>query len=230
MPGRRSCSPRCRAAAYYSALLVNVGCHTDAYEFALGGHKQVEAMIAQHAGLARSLGDELGLPPGALDALVASDERWDGKGWPGEREGERIPLAARVIQLAEFAEVAHRNHGTGGAVEVAGRGSATQFDPNLVAILRADAEKMSPVSPPERSTSCASPCAACRTSRSQPASSWHQDRRQPHRAHLHQDRSVEPGRSGTLRHAQRTSARHRPPYRRSDWLTPLNTTRSTQDP
>ncbi|HYA52870.1 MAG TPA: hypothetical protein VEG33_17075, partial [Streptosporangiaceae bacterium] len=104
-----------RAAAYYSALLVNVGCHTDAYEqvqwfgddialkamkyaeaagklaemarmlrllgsgatplhrlrvgfeFALGGHKQVEAMIAQHAGLARSLGDELGLPPGALD-------------------------------------------------------------------------------------------------------------------------------------------------------------------
>ena len=176
-----------RAAAYYSALLVNVGCHTDAYEqvqwfgddialkamkyaeaagklaemarmlrllgsgatplhrlrvgfeFALGGHKQVEAMIAQHAGLARSLGDELGLPPGALDALGASYERWDGKGWPGEREGERIPLAARVIQLAEFA---HRNHGIGGAVEVAGRGSATQFDPNLVAILRADAEKI----------------------------------------------------------------------------------------
>jgi HD-GYP domain-containing protein (c-di-GMP phosphodiesterase class II) len=179
-----------RAAAYYSALLVNVGCHTDAYEqvqwfgddialkamkyadaagklaemarmlrllgsgatplhrlrvgfeFALGGHKQVEAMIAQHARLARSLGDELGLPPGALDALGASYERWDGKGWPGEREGERIPLAARVIQLAEFAEVAYRNHGIGGAVEVAGRGSATQFDPNLVAILRADAEKI----------------------------------------------------------------------------------------
>jgi len=99
-------------------------------------------MIAQHAKLARSLGDELGLPPGALDALGASYERWDGKGWPGEREGERIPLAARVIQLAEFAEVAHRNHGIGGAVEVAGRGSATQFDPNLVAILRADAEKI----------------------------------------------------------------------------------------
>ncbi len=77
-----------------------------------------------------------------LDALGASYERWDGKGWPGEREGERIPLPARVIQLAEFAEVAHRNHGIGGAVEVAGRGSATQFDPNLVAILRADAEKI----------------------------------------------------------------------------------------
>ena len=116
-----------RAAAYYSALLVNVGCHTDAheqvqwfgddialkamkyaeaagklaemarmlrllgsgatplhrlrvgFEFALGGHKQVEAMIAQHAGLARSLGDELGLPPGALDALGAS---YDPSPWP----------------------------------------------------------------------------------------------------------------------------------------------------
>jgi hypothetical protein len=167
-----------RAAAYYSALLVNVGCHTDAYEqvqwfgddialkatkyaeaagklaemarmlrllgsgatplhrlrvgfeFALGGHKQAEAMIAQHAGLARSLGDELGLPPGALGA---SYERWDGKGWPGEREDERIPLAARVIQPAEFAEVAHRNHGIGGAEQREGpsceldNGSAETF-------------------------------------------------------------------------------------------------------
>ena len=179
-----------RAAAYYSALLVNVGCHTDAYEqaqwfgddialkalkyaeaasklsemarmlrllgsgatplhrlrvafaFALGGHKQVEAMITQHARLARSLGDELRLPPDALDALGGSYERWDGKGWPGEREGEQIPLAARVIQLAEFIEVAHRDHGIDGAVQAAEHGSATQFDPNLVAIVQADAEKI----------------------------------------------------------------------------------------
>jgi HD-GYP domain-containing protein (c-di-GMP phosphodiesterase class II) len=179
-----------RAAAYYSALLVNVGCHTDAYEqaqwfgddialkalkyaeaasklsemarmlrllgsgatplhrlrvafaFALGGHKQVEAMITQHARLARSLGDELRLPPDALDALGGSYERWDGKGWPGEREGEQIPLAARVIQLAEFVEVAHRDNGIDGAVQAAEHGSATQFDPNLVAIVQADAEKI----------------------------------------------------------------------------------------
>jgi HD-GYP domain-containing protein (c-di-GMP phosphodiesterase class II) len=179
-----------RAAAYYSALLVNVGCHTDAheqvhwfgddiafkttkyadatnklaemgrmlrmigagtpplhrlrvgFEFALGGHKQVEAMIAQHARLARSLGEELGLPADALDALANSYERWDGKGWPGEHRGAQVPLAARVIQLAEFVEVAHRNHGIEGAVEIAERGSGTQFDPNLAALLCSDAEKV----------------------------------------------------------------------------------------
>ncbi len=138
-----------RAAAYYSALLVNVGCHTDAHEqvrwfgddiafkttkyadsknklaevtgmlrvlgagstplhrvrvglaFALGGHREVEAMIAQHARLARSLAEELGLAPPVLDALGASYERWDGKGWPGELAGSDVPLAARVIQVAE---------------------------------------------------------------------------------------------------------------------------------
>lgn len=179
-----------RTATYYSALLVNVGCHTDAheqarwfgddiafkihkydepasklaeltkmlgflgagssplhrlrvgFEFLLGGHREVEAMIAVHARLARALGKELGLPAGALDALAGSYERWDGRGWPGERHGEEIPVAARIIQLAEFVEVAHRNGGIGGAIEFADHGAGTQFDPNLVAILRADAEKV----------------------------------------------------------------------------------------
>jgi len=179
-----------RAATYYTALLVNVGCHTDAheqvhwfgddiafkstkyaeatskigdltrllrllgagatplhrlrvgFEFALGGHRELENMIAQHARLARTLGDELGLPADALDALGSSYERWDGKGWPGERRGDQIPLAARVVQLAEFIEVAHRNQGEDGAIDVAERGAATQFDPNLVAVLRSDAEKV----------------------------------------------------------------------------------------
>lgn len=179
-----------RAAAYYSALLVNVGCHTDAheqvhwfgddiemkkmkyadasnklsevagmlrligsgstplhrlrvgFEFAMGGHREAEAMIAQHAAMARSLGEELGLSESAVDALGSSYERWDGKGWPGELAGVDIPLAARVILLAEFMEVAHRNHGTEGAVALATRGGAAQFDPNLVAIVRADAEKV----------------------------------------------------------------------------------------
>lgn len=179
-----------RAAAYYSALLVNVGCHTDAHEqvqwfgddisfkatkytdskskldevsrmlrmlgagapplhrlrvafaFALGGHHEVEAMIAQHARLARSLAEELGLEEPVLDALGASYERWDGKGWPGDLAGSQIPLAARVIQVAEFAEVAHRDRGTDAAVAFAERGAATQFDPDVVACLHADPQKV----------------------------------------------------------------------------------------
>src|SRR5712692_10493559 len=99
-----------RAAVYYTALLINVGCHSDAHEqakwfgddialksgkydhdlrslravasgmrllgsghpplhrfrvgleFALSGHREVDAMIEHHAAMARSLAAQLGLP------------------------------------------------------------------------------------------------------------------------------------------------------------------------
>ena len=164
-----------RAAVYYAALLVNVGCHSDAHEqarwfgddialkatkyryepfspadvasmlrllgsgstplhrvrvafdFALSGRHEVDGMIARHAALARTLGDELGLPARALDALGASYERWDGRGWPGERAGTAIPVASRIVQLAEFLEVAHRTGGEGAALEVARRRTGKQL-------------------------------------------------------------------------------------------------------
>src|SRR5947199_7993574 len=145
-----------RAVAYYTALLVNVGCHTDAHEqakwfgddislkatkydhdpkslraaaagmrrlgagnpplhrfrlgleFALSGHREVDGMISHHAALARALGEQLELQAEVLEALGASYERWDGRGWPGDLAGEQVPLAARIAQIAEFVEVANR--------------------------------------------------------------------------------------------------------------------------
>ena len=99
-------------------------------------------MINEHARLARSLGTELDLPDATLDALGASYERWDGKGFPGALAGESIPLAARIVGLAEYVEVAHRNEGLSAALDLAARGSGNQFDPNLVALLQADGEKV----------------------------------------------------------------------------------------
>ena len=179
-----------RAAVYYAALLVNVGCHTDAHEqarwfgddiamkatkydhepfsardmvamlrllgsggtplhrvrvafdFAVSGRKEFDGMIARHARLARLLGEQLGLPPTVLDALGSSYERWDGRGWPGVLSGEAIPLASRIVQLAEFAEVAHRGGGIDAAVEVARRRTGSQFDPRLVDVLVVDADKI----------------------------------------------------------------------------------------
>ena len=100
-----------RAAVYYTALLVNVGCHSDAHEqakwfgddialksgkyryefgsvrgmlatmrlvgagnpplhrfrvgleFALSGHRELDGMISQHAKLARTLAEQLGVAP-----------------------------------------------------------------------------------------------------------------------------------------------------------------------
>jgi HD-GYP domain-containing protein (c-di-GMP phosphodiesterase class II) len=179
-----------RVAVYYSALLVNVGCHSDAYEqaywfgddialkatkydhepystgdiatmlrllgsggsplhrvrvafdFVISGRKEVDGMIAGHARLARTLAEELGLPGRVTDAVATSYERWDGKGWPGRLAGDAIPLASRIIQLAEFVEVAHRTGGIDAAEHVATRRAGKQFDPRLVSIFVADAEKV----------------------------------------------------------------------------------------
>src|SRR6516165_7142123 len=122
---------RGRAVVYYTALLINVGCHSDAHEqakwfgddiglksdkydyefrslraaaagmrrigsggpplhrfrigleFAVSGHREVDGMIAHHAAMARSLGEQLELPDEVLEALGRAYEQWDGRGWPG---------------------------------------------------------------------------------------------------------------------------------------------------
>jgi HD-GYP domain-containing protein (c-di-GMP phosphodiesterase class II) len=179
-----------RSTIYYTALLVNVGCHSDAHEqakwfgddialkatkyefepfsmrdivgmvrligsgssplhrfrtgleFAFSGHREVSDMMAQHARFARELGVQLGLPEAVLDALAGSYERWDGRGWPGHLVGDAIPMASRVVQLAEFVEVAHRIGGIDAAIEIAERRKGTQFDPLVVDTLVLDAAKI----------------------------------------------------------------------------------------
>ena len=179
-----------RATIYYAALLVNVGCHSDAHEqarwfgddialkaskydyepfsardiigmlrllgsggtplhrvrtgieFAISGRNEVSDMMARHAALARELAAQLDLSQGVLDALAAAYERWDGRGWPGVVAGEAIPIASRVVQLAEFAEVAHRVGGSDATVALAQRRRATQFDPLVVDTMCLDAAKV----------------------------------------------------------------------------------------
>jgi HD domain len=51
-------------------------------------------MIMAHSGLARGLADQLGLPQSVRDAVAASYERWDGRGWPGELAASAEDAAA----------------------------------------------------------------------------------------------------------------------------------------
>jgi HD-GYP domain-containing protein (c-di-GMP phosphodiesterase class II) len=177
-----------RAVVYYTALLVNVGCHSDAHEqarwfgddialkstkyeyeqrslasaaatirllgsgnpplhrfrvgleFALAGHRDLNGMIARHSSLARSLAEQLGLPEVVQQAVGASYEQWDGRGWPGNLKGGAVPIAARLAQLAEYTEVAHRIGGTGAAMALARKRAGGQFDPELSALLCAHPE------------------------------------------------------------------------------------------
>lgn len=172
-----------RVAVYYTALLVNVGCHSDAHEqakwfgddialksgkyrhdlgslrstlatmrlvgagnpplhrfrvgleFALSGHRELDGMISQHASMARTLAEQLDLPANVREAIGAAYEQWDGKGWPGKLKGDEIPVPARIAQLAEFIEVAHRVSGAEGAVALARRRAGRQFDPTLAGLV-----------------------------------------------------------------------------------------------
>jgi HD-GYP domain-containing protein (c-di-GMP phosphodiesterase class II) len=101
-------------------------------------------MIARHSTMARLLAAEIGLPPQVQAAVGASYEQWDGKGWPGELSGEAVPFAARVAQLAEFVEVAHRSGGIDAAVRLARKLSGSQFDPGIAATFASVAGEVLP--------------------------------------------------------------------------------------
>jgi HD-GYP domain-containing protein (c-di-GMP phosphodiesterase class II) len=167
-----------RAVVYYTALLLNVGCHSDAHEqakwfgddiaskaikydhdlrslrmaaagmrFLGSGHPPLhrfrlglEFMVEHHASMARTLAEQLDLSDEVLKALGAAYERWDGRGWPGELQGEQVPVASRLAQMGEFIEVAHRMGGVDAARELARKRRGKQFDPTLADLMDAEAD------------------------------------------------------------------------------------------
>ncbi len=85
------------------------------------------------ANIARALGVS---EPTAI-AIRAMDEHWDGGGYPEGLGRDRIPLFARIINLAQVAEIYWGMGGPLAAVEVARARRGTWFDPELVKVLRA---------------------------------------------------------------------------------------------
>jgi HD-GYP domain-containing protein (c-di-GMP phosphodiesterase class II) len=47
------------------------------------------------------MAEQLSLPDEVVEAVGAAYERGDGRGWPGELEGEELALASRLAQVAE---------------------------------------------------------------------------------------------------------------------------------
>lgn len=76
--------------------------------------------------------------PDLAEGVLAHHERWDGKGYPRGLRGARIPIAARIVAIADsFDVVSHGRRYQRGmsmkrAIEVIARGRGTQFDPALV--------------------------------------------------------------------------------------------------
>ncbi|MFL5575296.1 MAG: HD domain-containing phosphohydrolase [Gemmatimonadaceae bacterium] len=81
-------------------------------------------------GAAIALG--LGFPQATADAIRSLDEHWSGAGYPDGRRGDRIPLLARIANLAQCVESVHAAHGVDAALRVARARRGRWFDPILV--------------------------------------------------------------------------------------------------
>lgn len=75
--------------------------------------------------------------PDLAEGVLSHHERWDGTGYPRRLRGKRIPLAARVVAIADsFDAITHRRRYSAGitntaAAERIAAGRGTQFDPEL---------------------------------------------------------------------------------------------------
>jgi HD-GYP domain-containing protein (c-di-GMP phosphodiesterase class II) len=85
--------------------------------------------------------DELELPPVVRDMARNHHERFDGKGYPDGLKGSEIPLAARILTVADAfdAMTSDRPYRRALSVEVAAaeikRNAGSQFCPDVVAAL-----------------------------------------------------------------------------------------------
>lgn len=76
----------------------------------------------------------------AREIALCHHERWDGKGYPHRLSGESIPLAARIVAIADVYDALSVRRPYKPAlpheqcVEMIAAGSGTQFDPTLVEV------------------------------------------------------------------------------------------------
>jgi len=87
--------------------------------------------------------------PDLGDGVLAHHERWDGAGYPRGLRGTAIPLAARIVAVADtFDAITHHRHydlarSIPDAVEVIAAERGRQFDPELVDVFLSPAVQTS---------------------------------------------------------------------------------------
>ncbi|QUH26812.1 HD domain-containing phosphohydrolase [Serpentinicella alkaliphila] len=87
----------------------------------------------------------------AIDIAHFHHERWDGKGYPEGLSGLHIPLAARIVSIADVFDaltsrrVYKDSIGFEESVKIINEGSGTQFDPQLVRVFNNALQKFKDV-------------------------------------------------------------------------------------
>jgi putative two-component system response regulator len=99
--------------------------------------------MQRHASLGERLVARIVQQPAVLAVVRSHHERWDGSGYPDGKQGEEIPLAARIVAVADAFQAMieprpYREPRTrASALEEITSESGRQFDPGCVAALRA---------------------------------------------------------------------------------------------
>ncbi len=100
---------------------------------AVGGLDEFRRWAASHCEIAQLLCDRMGLSPAIRHGLGHLYERYDGKGMPGTLRGDEIPLAVRVMQVAQDAEIAWQCGGAGQAGRLVSSRAGGGLDPAVAA-------------------------------------------------------------------------------------------------
>lgn len=101
-------------------------------QVAIGGVKEAKALVSLRCERGAKIAAQMQLPAQTSQAIRALDEHWDGLGHPDGLKGEQIPLLARILGLAQTAEVFIREQGLAAAMDMAVERSGTWFEPQLV--------------------------------------------------------------------------------------------------
>jgi HD domain len=115
-----------------------------------GGRTMTQSMAA-NCQLTGQLAKRLGLGEAIQRSLQQVFARWDGRGMPGGLRRDDIALSARIMRLADIAEVYHREHGTPAAVEAVVKRRGSSLDPTLVDEFRRRAAEVLPTMGPDSS-------------------------------------------------------------------------------
>ncbi len=101
---------------------------------AFGGAAEFRKWAASHCDVARVLGARMGFSPQIQTALRHLYERWDGKGMPGDLRGSQIPLAVRLMQVAQDADMIWRVGGVKVASRLLAERAGGGLDPDAVTV------------------------------------------------------------------------------------------------
>ncbi len=89
-------------------------------------------MARSHCSSAALLAGRIGLDDDVGHALTFGFERWDGSGLPDGAKGDDIPMAMRIAQVADIADVVQSGRGVDAALQTLRDRSGGQFDPDIV--------------------------------------------------------------------------------------------------